>query len=400
MIKKLTLNQIINLIMFFYILSIYLFTYHEQFNKISNGIALVLIGLIWTNFLFKRSKFKFNNFLFIYLLFIIFSLISIFYAIDQNVSLIKCRTLVLLFILMISLVNYLDTQDKIINLMKYFAVSGFIASIYILLTSDFSEITRFGEQLGNVNTVGMMVGISSVFCLYFILEQKKYIYIAIGLTNLIVILLTGSRKSLLFIVITLIVLLISRKKTGMGNMIKILLGSAIIIFTGFYIINNVPILYQIMGSRMENLLSFILGKGITGGSLTERYYMIQVGFNWFKEKPLTGYGIDNFQFLFSGVPGGRVTYSHNNFIELLVGIGLFGTSFYYIASIVVIKSLVKASKAISKTLCYSFLAIITGYLFMSVGLVYYYDKHISILMAVGSTIYRLSKIENKKLRSS
>jgi O-antigen ligase len=300
---------------------------------------------------------------------------------------------------MISLVNYIDKKDKIIYLMKCFVVSGVVSSIYILLTSDFSIITRFGNQLTNVNAVGLMIVISAVFSLYFILEEKKYIYILFMVLNLVIILLTGSRKSLLFIGFAIIIMLISRKKIGTHNTFKILLGSFAIFFIGLYIINEVPIFYQIIGRRMENLLSFVFGEGTKEGSINIRYYMMQVGFDSFKERPFIGYGLNNFRFLFASVPGGRETYAHNNIIELLVGIGFFGTVFYYISQIIVIKNLFKASKNISKTLCYSFLAIILGYLFMSVGLVYYYDKHISILLAVGSAIYRLSKIENKELKT-
>jgi hypothetical protein len=32
-------------------------------------------------------------------------------------------------------------------------------------------------------------------------------------------------------------------------------------------------------------------------------------------------------------------------------------------------------------------------------LIYYYDKHITILMAVGSVFLRLSKIENNKIKT-
>lgn len=385
--------------MLLYIVSIFLFTYREQYNEISNGIALVLIALIWTNILLKHDKIKFNNFLIYYLLFIVFSIISVFNAIDQNAALTRVRTAVLLFILMVSLVNYLDTQEKIRKIMECYVISGFITSVYIFIISDFSEITRFGYQISNVNTIGIILGFSSVFGLYFILEEKKIFLIPFLILNLVMILLTGSRKALIFAGFTILFLLFSKRKAKIGNTVKVLFIGFLIIFAGYYMIKNVPIFYQIIGIRMENLLSFITGGEAAERSVYTRYYMMQVGYDWFKERPLTGYGLNNYRFLFASVSEGRETYAHNNIIELLVGIGIFGTIFYYIAQLVVIKSIYNASKIISKTLCYSFLAITLGYLFMSVGMVYYYDKHITILMAVGSVFIRLSKIENKKLNA-
>lgn len=140
------------------------------------------------------------------------------------------------------------------------------------------------------------------------------------------------------------------------------------------------------------MANFVFGEGSTEGSMNTRFMMIQVGWNWFKEHPFIGYGIDNYRILL-GQEIGTITYSHNNIIELLVGIGLFGTIIYYLTHIVVIKDLYKCSKVLPKSLTYSFIAIILGYTFMSVGLVYYDNKHISIILAVASIVYRVGKKE-------
>lgn len=399
MVKKITTNHIINTVLFFYILSIYLFTYREYYYNFSNVIGGALVGLIWTNFLIKKNKFKFNYFLLIYFLFIITCIISIFFAVNPYVSLIQSRTLVLLYILMVSLVNYIDCEAKVVALMKYFTISGFIASVYIFLTCNFSELTRFGAQLGNVNSVGLMIGISMVYGLYFILEEKKYIFLPFVFLSIVIILLTGSRKAFLFTSYSFFIIFISRTKSNLCRNFKILGMGILLILALFYIAMNVPLFYQIIGRRIENLLLFIFKKGTTEVSINERYYMLQAGFAWFKGKPFTGYGLNNFRVLFAEIPMGRFTYAHNNVIELLVGVGLFGTIIYYFTQIIILKNLLKASKNISKTLCYSFIAIISGYLLMSIGMVYYYNKHISIVLAIGSIVYKISesKVGNKQI---
>ena len=390
--KKIKLNDIINLIMFLYILSLYIFTYQEGLNNVSNAIGLLLMGLIWLDRLFLRKRIIINSFLVVYSIFIIFSLFSVLYAIDSSVASIKVRTLILLFVLMLSLINYIDTLDKLHKFMKHFAYSGFFTSAYVLFNADYANITRFGSELGNVNAIGMILGISSVFCFYFMLEKKEIKFTPMLIINIIVIFLTGSRKSLLFIVFILIVLIFSKREKKLENNVKVFIWGAILVLIILYVIYNVPIFYQIIGRRMENMLDFAFGEGTKEGSMNMRFQMIQLGWDWFKERPLTGYGIDNYRLLL-GEEIGRVTYAHNNIIELLVGMGMFGTITYYLAQIIIIKDLYKSSKILPKSLTYSFIAIILGYIFMSVGLVYYDNKHISIIMAVGSIIYRVGKKE-------
>jgi O-antigen ligase len=317
---------------------------------------------------------------------------SVVFAIDSNTSVVKVRTLVLLFVLMTSMINYIDKLNKLEKLMKYFAYSGFITSVYVILNSDFTNITRFGSELGNVNAIGMILGISSVFCFYFILENKDYKFIPMLLINTIVIFLTGSRKSLLFLVFTLIILIFSKREKKLRNNIKVFMWSAIFVLIILYAIYNVPMFYQIIGRRMENMLNFVFGEGTKEGSMNTRFMMIQMGWDWFKEHPFIGCGIDSYRILL-GQEIGTITYSHNNIIELLVGIGMFGTITYYLTHIVVIKDLYKCSKVLPKPLTYSFIAIILGYMFMSVGLVYYDNKHISIILSVASIVYRIGEKE-------
>ena len=65
--KRITLNQLINLVLFLFILSLYLFTFQMGLNQVSNGLAVVLIGLIWLEMLLLRKKIVYNAFLFVFL---------------------------------------------------------------------------------------------------------------------------------------------------------------------------------------------------------------------------------------------------------------------------------------------------------------------------------------------
>ncbi len=323
---------------------------------------------------------------------------SVFYAIDQSVAITQVRTLILIFIVMLSLVNYIDSTKKLKAFMAYFIYAGCIASIYIFSANDFSQLTRFGSELGNVNAVGMIIGISATFCFYIMLHEKKFLYLLPFVIMTITILLTGSRKSLLFICMNIVIIIYLRNRHSLKGKIKFIIVSLIILVIISYLIFNVPVFYQIIGKRVENMFAFVLGEGTREGSINTRAYMIEKGFEMFKERPLTGYGINNYRVLYSKVPGGRETYAHNNIIELMVGTGIFGVIFYYLTHFVVLKDLFKSSKSKPyQTLCYTFIAIILSYTLLSVALIYYYGKHFSFLLAVASVIGRIIKLEKEKM---
>lgn len=264
--------------------------------------------------------------------------------------------------------------------------------IYILLTSDFSEISRYGEELGNVNAVGLIVGIACIFCFYFILEENKHLFIIFLIPMFIVILLTGSRKSIFFVIFSIIFILRSRMRKNLSSKLKPLIFILAITVIVFYLVFNVPFFYYIIGSRLEKLFLFARGYDVLDNSISERSYMATVGIKLILERPITGYGIDNFRHLFITFPGGRNTYSHNNFIEIMVGTGIFGVITYYLTHIIIIKDLYNISKIQQfRTLSFTFISIIISYLILSIGLVYYYNKHFGLLLAISSVISRIIK---------
>src|SRR5690606_28195676 len=56
-----------------------------------------------------------------------------------------------------------------------------------------------------------------------------------------------------------------------------------------------------------------------------RFDLIIEGFEIFSKQPLFGHGLENYRFLNS-----HETYAHNNYIELLVSVGVLGFLSYYL----------------------------------------------------------------------
>lgn len=394
-IKGLTLGSVINGLIFLYVLSLYIFTYRAGFNTYSNALAFLAVAAIWIDILLSKRKIRFNAVLLFQLLFIVICLVTALYAINEYVVISKVKTLLLIFLIMVTFANYINTPEKLRKIINYFVVAGFVASIYILATSDFSVITRYGSQLGNQNAVGMNIGLSSILCFYVILSEKKYMYSVLYLPMIPCIMLTGSRKSLIFVVINITIILFLMNKGSLSKMVKFLLVCICVFLVCYYLAFNIPIFYRIIGERLEELFSFISGKGTREASMINRINMIRYGMGFFYRRPILGYGIDNYRFLYGG------TYSHNNFIELLVGTGVTGFAIYYLTQFIALKSLFRSSADKKLELvCFTFLAFIASYIILSPSLVYYDDKHYSILLAIASEIKRIKMMAGRSAEVS
>lgn len=385
-------NVIIDIILALYILSLYVFTYRTGYNKISNILAVLLIATIWADTVFKNKKIIFNKLLLCNFIFIMICMGSVLYAVDQKISYSKVKTLFLIFVVMISLVNYLDTDKKVVNITKYFSFSGFLLSMYIFIISDFSVITRFGSSIGNVNAIGMNIGIAAIFTIYLFLSKRKFIYLLFLVIMLSTILLTGSRKALILTVSNLIIITFLSSKKNIVGIAKFVLFIICVFIICYNIIFNIPIFNEIIGIRIKNFISFVLEGGSDEASINVRYFMIEYGVEKFMNRPFTGYGIDNFRVFDFG------TYSHNNYIEIMVDTGMLGFGTYYLTHIVLLKDLFNSLRFTKdKLLSYTMISIVFTYLLLGFAMVYYDSKHFSFLIAIGSVIHGTS-ILNKNIK--
>src|SRR5690554_5547775 len=163
--KKITLDKIINGLLYLYIFSLYFFTYVEGLFLISNGILLLFLLLFWFNHIIKKEKIVFNKFLGLSIVFLFFVLISVLVAVDMNIAFGKLVTMIQIYIMMFTMVNYFDSKEKLYNVIRAFAISGLLATVYLFSVSDFSNIKRFGEELGNQNAIARILTIAAVFSL-------------------------------------------------------------------------------------------------------------------------------------------------------------------------------------------------------------------------------------------
>ena len=176
-------------------------------------------------------------------------------------------------------------------------------------------------------------------------------------------------------------------------MIQYTIAFGVILAIGYWIIFNVPQFYNSIGFRMESLINLVTGQGLNSFDIG-RQDMSLFGIDFWTQIPVLGYVINNYQILFGRIFGAQ-TYSHNNYIEMLVNLGMLGFITYYSYYIILIRSLWN-KKVNSLGLKNFFLAYIICLLPFELGAVTYDLIFIQIFIALISSYLFLEYKDSQK----
>lgn len=313
---------------------------------------------------------------------VFYEIISCVWAFNQEVAISQLVTQLQLFILFFFSYMYIKKIGRLEDYYNAMYLSGIGLIFYSLYVygglSGFLAIMstghRMGDLIGNQNTYGLVFANASLVALYYFFfnNEKRHVLLAgllifFGFSS-------GSKKVAFLLLIGLLFLILS--KYGIRKLFKAITYSLISLLIGWILI-HLPIFSTIL-ERLESYMS------ISGNSSDNlRAELIRYGLELFSENPLFGYGLNNYHlFHWSGL------YSHNNYIEVLVSLGIIGFIVYYL---IFIKSAIalfrkrKYLKPIHFLLAFSMLSsFIFGY-----GMVQFYSKGIWILMGV-----MLAEIDN------
>lgn len=277
--------------------------------------------------------------------FLLISLLSLIYSINKSDSFNMLKTFVILVIIMIYVESELNNLYSIEKMIMLYVIGVGITLIYVLITQDLNQfqLAIHGEAFTgrwNGNEIGMNAAMALIMILYLFPKAKnlflKMYYCIIVAVSLYLIYWMGSRKTIVFLILGLCgVILLKKPKKIIRNLLLV----CCLITVSWNLLMEVPSLYQNVGWRLEALTSSITGKGKADSSTLLREKYIKVGIESFKESPIIGYGVDSFREI-NEHKTNHHTYSHNNFIEIAVGLGVIGfISFYWIFVYLIIKYL-------------------------------------------------------------
>ena len=261
-------------------------------------------------------------------------LLSIPFGISSSNSLNTMKNLVVLMLILFVMDEDIITKSDLEKYMKMYMIAAAIMMLYLVLFFDLNNFLLAQRGMAttgmwNGNDVGLKCAVFLIFFLYFFDSYRRismrFLLLGGAVLALVLLYFMASRKALLIAVFGIaLYYYLKHPNKRFRNLLVILFGICI----AFQLVMSVPELYEAIGWRIEGMLSLVSGKGTVDSSALLRAQYIQVGLDAFKESPIIGYGIDNYRYI-NLRETGRLTYSHNNFVDILVGVGGIGFLVYY-----------------------------------------------------------------------
>lgn len=244
---------------------------------------------------------------------------------------------------------YLVSIENIEKVLYGIAIASIIMIVFLVLKTQPSEwvniITgsfsvssdkgRIGYSIGHhPNAMGNLCALLAFVWLYFYDKTKRKIYLIWVLLLSFILLFTKSRAAILMLIMYFFGYIFLCKKRRF-LFIKLIPTIIILSFILYWAIFNIPILYEMIGFRIEGMFGVFSSNYTIDASSYTRINMIKYGIDMFIKHPFTGVGFGNYGYyayhyydLFSE------TYAHSNYIEILSGLGVVGIFLYYILPVI------------------------------------------------------------------
>ncbi|MCM3610395.1 O-antigen ligase family protein [Planococcus sp. MERTA32b] len=316
-----------------------------------------------------------------YGIFVLLSLISFLYANSESHAILGINRVVVTFALGFAIAIFINQPLRINSLINAFIISGFVVGVIHITSSVTSgSYLRIGTEYGiNPNEVGLIFSISACFAFYKLYIKQNVLFNTLAFSvSFTAVTLSGSKKAILGIFIFLLVYLLYTN--NIKKFIKNIVYLSLILITGYIILFYNSFIYEIAGYRLELMFNEFLNDSGNDNSTERRMFMIKSGLEFFYYNPIFGVGINNFASAYSNLIG-QDTYSHNNYIEVLVNLGMVGFITYYGIIILIVYRLLKQKgvKNSSKGLYWGILILVLFYDFATVS---YYNPFIIVLISL------------------
>ena len=352
-------------------------------------IAIYLVFLVGVLFFAsKKVLYKNINYLMQILLFLDILVMS---NVNQNYM---SNTIVYLYLtcMVLCVITYhlVRSNTDLINYILYAYILGSIVLSVRIINSyggilsmlSYSSVIgerRIGGTVVNENTLGLMMANAVICCLIMsVVKRNKKILsralICISPYFIMMLLLTGSKKAIAFLVIGCVILgLYLLRDVSNLKKIFVLIGMVALGYALVYVIRNISAFYTI-NMRLNEMIGTILGDSQYSNTDASRIMMTTRGIEAFMNSPFFGNGTGYSYILFG-------TYSHNNFVELLMNYGLVGFILYYFPYLVLLKRLYVRMRERDLYALY-FTIFISLQIVLGVGWVNYYERVIQLLTMV------------------
>ena len=331
----------------------------------------------------ERMKIEFPKACKMLYYFTVFCYFSRIWAWDEALVVSNAFFLIPVMLLMLISVNYFIKIQSAKACIYTILYSGLALSVYVIVKNGgFSAFYRLATETGNrigsggnmnVNSIGMICAYTVVTLLYYaIIRKKKFCYLVMVLPFMTSV-ASGSRKSIILMVVGLLMLIIlsQKNKRGIFKIIKVLF----LLLICFFILKLLLTLdiMSTVNERMEGLMAALTeNSGQADSSALARKNLLSVGIEQFKQTPFIGVGFGN-SYIVAFNRMGLYVYSHNDYVEHLINGGIVSLLLYYGTVLFLLKRHIRLMRHNNSPELILSLTIIVMYLVSSAACVTYYD---------------------------
>lgn len=298
----------------------------------------------------KKIRFPFYNTWL--LLFVLYIFIQVVWGVARlECTLDMAFTMLFTSLFIMGMYNYVVYRNNLYRIAYIYAKSSVWALVLVVILYYNTLFTFRLNALANLSLAGILLGGSSATALamcavipaFFITlfppngeRRKAYPYLFFfGL----IIILTGTRKVLIPFVYIVFFVNEQLKRNTNNKTLKIIIRMTVGTCILYLCVMNIPVLYNLLGYRIENALLFFELSESTDSSIVVRNRMIDNAIDLFNKRQWFGWGMDYFK---GSDQSGLGYYSHNNYLEILSGGGIVGFVIYYFRYILLLTKQVKA----------------------------------------------------------
>lgn len=327
-------DKVISRVLIFFYLSIPYFPLFGEIDRIASQWAffsgLNFLSLIFIYFKYEKKFFQFALFkpVIFYLFFIIFCLISITKSTNITESFVEFFRYFSVFLALISLpllASKFNNKSFLISVLIVFSVVD-IAGIFLQLNYNLPLIGFTGNK--NIASASLLLKSNAII---FLLYKYKNLYIKLfsflfSCFAFSAVLLIGSKAGILTaIIITLLLTVVSFFKRPIFLSNFIVVGAFLTSIGISFLFND----------NFKNAVNDTVNYTNDTGS-TDRLRYYSQAFQTFKENPFFGIGLGNWKIYSSKYDSINMKdyivqyHTHNDYLQLLAEIGVFGALFYFL----------------------------------------------------------------------
>lgn len=286
------------------------------------GVSLTLFAL----YLLGKRKLKISSFAIWYSFFVTIVAISCLLLTKEfDNSFLNMLQLLVVFVF---LDQYVEDRKTIENVFNAYIICCLILGTWLMMKSYVANDARLGTSVSESLPIwiGSFSSISFCFCIFLSVlhnssKHAKRLYLIVASYSFVILFLSGSRKYYLSIIGSLFFYITNFNK---GRTRRLLIALTVSIIFLFLIYNN-DYMYSVLGRRIDKLINYTATHDINDDkSAAVRAMFARTAWEAFLEKPFFGHGMWSWN---------RITrfgtHPHNNYLDLLFSLGVFGFVYYY-----------------------------------------------------------------------